>query len=771
MADPSEHGSSTARASVEQRRAGTTRPIKRLPAERQALQDAREQSAASREILAALGRDVANPGAVLDTVLEYAARLCGAQAAQLFLLDGDVFRLSRVAGATSEEYRKYLEGHPIARNRSSIVGRVAEDMRTHQIPDVLNDADYGRHDLQQRGGFRTLLSTPMILQDEVVGVLSMWRTDVAPFDIRERELLEDFAAQGAIVLRQRDLMRALESRGEELASKVAQLEALREVGETIGSSLDLDEVLDRIVSNAVRLTNLGFGDITLGTDGGSIMEYDESSDSFLVRAAFGSSPALLEQLRAITIHRESTLVGQTALTHGPVEVPDLGQVDRDPHLDILFRDGWRSVLAVPMLRGDKLVGVLVIRRRGTGTFPPDVIELLQTFASQSALAIVNARLFGELETKTSELEIASRHKSEFLASMSHELRTPLNAVIGFSEVLLDRMFGEINERQEEYLRDIWNSGRHLLELLNEILDLSKVEAGHMVLEPNIFCVGSAVEDALAMVRERATLHAITVTVEVADDVGTIVADELKFKQVVLNLLSNAVKFTRDGGSVSIRASRDVNELTVTVTDTGIGVPPEDQERIFESFQQGRRGAPKEEGTGLGLTLSRKIVDLFGGRMWLESTPGVGSTFGFSIPGLQERGDKVAFPDGGDHPVIVLVDDDWASLDLISAYLDGSPTQVLRAWDGVEALEVIRRVLPAAVVLDIKLPRLDGWQVLAELKGDPATAAIPVVIASAVDDRPRGLALGADVYLRKPVSREQLVDALRQVGALAGEESS
>ena len=179
--------------------------------------------------------------------------------------------------------------------------------------------------------------------------------------------------------------------------------------------------------------------------------------------------------------------------------------------------------------------------------------------------------------------------------------------------------------------------------------------------------------------------------EVADDVGTIVADELKFKQVVLNLLSNAVKFTPDGGSVSIRASREVNELTVTVTDTGIGVPPEDQERIFESFQQGRRGAPKEEGTGLGLTLSRKIVDLFGGRMWLESTPGVGSTFGFSIPGLRSAGTRSPSLTGGDLPVIVLVDDDRASLDLISAYLDGSPAQVLRAWDGVEALEVIRRV--------------------------------------------------------------------------------
>jgi signal transduction histidine kinase len=483
-----------------------------------------------------------------------------------------------------------------------------------------------------------------------------------------------------------------------------------------------------------------------------------------VRAAFGSSAELLEQLRAITIHRESTLVGRTALAHQPVEVPDLAKAELDPHLEILFRDGWRSLLAVPMPRGDKLVGVLVIRRRGTGSFPLDVIELLQTFASQSALAIVNARLFRELQTKTKELEIASRHKSEFLASMSHELRTPLNAVIGFSEVLLDRMFGELNERQDEYLRDIRNSGRHLLELLNEILDLSKVEAGQMVLEPSTFSVGSVLDYTLAMVRERATMHAITVTVEVTDDVGTIDADELRFKQVVLNLLHNAVKFTPDGGRVSVRAYREGPELIVTVTDTGIGVPPEDQERIFESFQQGRRGAPKEEGTGLGLTLSRRIVGLFGGRMWLESTPGAGSTFGFSVPDTPAR-DDVASPESEEFPAIVLVDDDRASLDLLAAYLDGSPTQVLRARDGVEALEVVRKVHPAAVVLDIKLPRVDGWQVLTELKADPATAAIPVVIASVVDDRPRGLALGADAYLLKPVRRDDLVDSLRRLGAL------
>jgi CheY-like chemotaxis protein len=287
----------------------------------------------------------------------------------------------------------------------------------------------------------------------------------------------------------------------------------------------------------------------------------------------------------------------------------------------------------------------------------------------------------------------------------------------------------------------------------------------MVLEPSTFGVGSVVESTLAMVRERATQHAIALSIQIDDDIDTIEADELRFKQVVLNLFTNAVKFTPDGGSVSVRAYRDGTDLTVTVTDTGIGVHPEDQERIFESFQQGGRGAPKEEGTGLGLTLSRRFVTLMGGRMWLESTPGVGSTFGFSVPGLPEQEDDVVSLERDKLPVVVLVDDDRASLDLFSAYLDSSGTRVLRARDGVEALEQIRKVPPVAVVLDIKLPRLDGWQVLAELKADPATAAIPVVIASAVDDRPRGLALGADEYLLKPIRRDELVDALRRVGAL------
>ena len=244
------------------------------------------------------------------------------------------------------------------------------------------------------------------------------------------------------------------------------------------------------------------------------------------------------------------------------------------------------------------------------------------------------------------------------------------------------------------------------------------------------------------------------------------ADELRFKQVVLNLVSNAVKFTPDGGRVDVRAERDDTELVITVTDTGMGIPPEDRERIFESFQQGGRGVAREEGTGLGLTLSRRIVELFEGRLWLESEVGAGSTFGFAIPVRpRPESSREAEDRTGSDPLILLVDDDRASLDLLTAYLDGSGSRLERAGDGEEGLRLARALRPDVVVLDIRLPRVDGWEVLAELGRDPATAGIPVVIASVVDERPQGLSLGAAEYLLKPVSRDDLLDALGRVGAL------
>jgi signal transduction histidine kinase/ActR/RegA family two-component response regulator len=721
------------------------------------LADAREQFAATSEVLTALGRHASDPDAVLDTIVESARRLCRAHAAQISLLQEDSYRLSKAVGV-SDEYSQHVRQHPMAQDRSTLTGRVGLDRRIQQIDDVLADPDYGRQDMQRLAGYRTVMSAPMLLNDRVVGVLSVLRNQVDPFDERSTSLLGAFASQAAIAVHNVNLVQALEARSSELARNLEQLRALGEVGKAISASLDLDQVLAAIVMNAVRLTH---------TDGGSIMEYEEAERGFSVRSAFGTADDTLDRLRRTRINLDSTLVGRATIEGRPLAEPDLDQIPLDSHLQCLYDGGWRSVAAVPMLRQSRIIGALVVRRKTAGPFTEETLDLLQNFAAQSALAIHNARLFREVETKSAELQVVSQHKSEFLASMSHELRTPLNAVIGFSEVLLEKMFGDLNERQEDYLRDIWSSGKHLLELLNEILDLSKVEAGKMELDLSAFPVRGAIEYAMSLVRERASLHAITLNLEVAADLDVVDADELRFKQVVLNLLTNAVKFTPAGGSVTVRATREGDDLVVTVTDTGVGVPPEDRDRIFESFQQGGRGAPKEEGTGLGLTLSRRIVELLNGRLWLTSEVGLGSTFAFSIPLASAGSARVPSPDASPtgFPRVVLVEDDRPSLDLFSAYLEGAAIDVVVARDGEEGLKAVRRQRPAAVILDIRLPRIDGWDVLRALKADPATATVPVVVVSIVDERPKGLALGAAGYLVKPVRRDDLLQALADVGVV------
>jgi signal transduction histidine kinase len=260
------------------------------------------------------------------------------------------------------------------------------------------------------------------------------------------------------------------------------------------------------------------------------------------------------------------------------------------------------------------------------------VNLLQTFATQSALAIQNARLFREIEEKSRQIETANRHKSEFLANMSHELRTPLNAIIGFSEVLGERLFGELNEKQAEYTDDILSSGRHLLSLINDILDLSKVEAGRMELELTHFDLPLAIDNALTLIRERATRHGIKLHHAVDKRLGEVVSDERKIKQILLNLLSNAVKFTAEGGRVDVDAALGKDTVEISVSDSGIGIAPEDQETIFEEFRQvGADYSHKREGTGLGLTLTKKFVEMHGGRIWVESEVGKGSTFTFILP--------------------------------------------------------------------------------------------------------------------------------------------
>jgi signal transduction histidine kinase/CheY-like chemotaxis protein len=430
-----------------------------------------------------------------------------------------------------------------------------------------------------------------------------------------------------------------------------------------------------------------------------------------------------------------------------------------------------------MLREGRIVGAMVVGRHAPGHVPQEICDLLETLAGQSALALINAQLYRQLERQSAVLEVASRHKSEFLASMSHELRTPLNAIIGFSEVLLERMFGALNERQDDYLRDIWSSGKHLLELLNDILDLSKIEAGQMVLNSSEFAVRECLEYCLSMVRERALKQRILLSLEVNPEVALLDADRLRFRQVVLNLLSNAVKFTPDGGRVDVRASIRDQDLVVEVADTGPGVAAEDRQRIFDAFQQGAQHPQQTEGTGLGLTLSKRILELHGGRIWVESEAGKGSTFGFALPAGSVEPALTSVPQvgldsglpaelaPGPGPTVVVVEDDRRSFDLLRVYLEATGARVVSARDGEEGLDTVRRLSPAGVILDILLPGIDGWEVLAQLKADPGTAAIPVIVVSMLDERGRGFMLGAAEYLVKPVSKDQLLAALYRAAAM------
>jgi signal transduction histidine kinase len=368
-------------------------------------------------------------------------------------------------------------------------------------------------------------------------------------------------------------------------------------------------------------------------DGGSIWEYDETSEEFYLHAADRLPDELVEALRATPIRKGEGALGRLAVTGEPVAIRDIADESnyQSRIREVLIRCGYRSVLAVPLLCEERLLGALAVNRSSPGDFAVEVVALLKTFATQSALAIQNARLFREIEDKSHQLEVASQHKSEFLANMSHELRTPLNAIIGFSEVLAERMFGEINDKQAEYLRDILESGRHLLSLINDILDLSKIEAGRMELERTTFHLPSAIENALTLVRERAQRHGITLGRTVDERLGMIDADERKVKQVLLNLLSNALKFTPEGGRIDVRAAGRDDAVEISVTDTGVGIAPEDQATVFEEFRQVGSAAKKVEGTGLGLAISRKFIELHGGRIWVESQVDKGSTFAFTVP--------------------------------------------------------------------------------------------------------------------------------------------
>ncbi|MBI4574370.1 MAG: cyclic nucleotide-binding domain-containing protein [candidate division NC10 bacterium] len=462
----------------------------------------------------------------------------------------------------------------------------------------------------------------------------------------------DFLGQSALAIERARLLSDLQKRNEELA-------ALAEVTRAVSASLDLDQTLHTISTHATQLTR---------SESASIFLYDDDRKTFEVRASYNTPEGYIAEVEGYQIlgarlaaevqPRSGTLVTRAAAERRPLQIPDIGVTTDYAGRDLLLRWGYRAILAVPLLLGERVIGAMNVRRRRAGEFSTREVELVTTFARQSAVAVENARLFREIQDTARQLEVVSRHKSQFLAGMSHELRTPLNAIIGFSEVLLDPSMGPLPaEEQQEFLTNILTSGKHLLRLINDVLDLSKIEAGKMELQPEAVSLPDTVEGVLGTVKPLAAKKQIRVLSDVAPDLPPLWADPPRLKQILYNLLSNAIKFTPTGGSVTVKArrvdwssgqkvdpGRPIDSSTtrprdrgsefieVAVADTGIGIPPEDLGRIFEEFEQvSDPTRPRQEGTGLGLALVRKLVEMHGGSIRVESTPGKGSTFTFKIP--------------------------------------------------------------------------------------------------------------------------------------------
>jgi signal transduction histidine kinase len=588
---------------------------------RKRLAEAHEQQTATSEILRGIAGSPTDLQPVLDALVKSAGRLCEAADTYILLVEGDRLSVVALHGAAAETDRLSNTIH-----RGWLAGRAVVEARAVHVEDLARaEAEFPvGAAIAARLGHRTALAIPLLHNGVPIGALFVRRREVRPFSDGEIALLQTFADQAVIAIGNVRLFTELQASNRELTTALDRQTATSDILRVISSSpTDLTPVMTALVESAARLCE---------AQNAQLFRV-EPGDQMRLVARCGPVRSTLEvnQARAIT---RGSVSGRTIVDRVALHIADLLADVATEYPDIapaIVRQNIRTTVGVPLLREGVPIGAITAFRTEIRPFSEAQIELLKTFADQAVIAIENVRLFTELEQKTRELQAASQHKSEFLANMSHELRTPLNAVIGFSEVLSERMFGELNEKQEEYLKDIHASGTHLLSLINDILDLSKIEAGRMELELTDFHLPTALDSALTLVRERAGRRGIALQMNVDSRVDQIQADERKIRQVVLNLLSNAIKFTPEGGRIEILAALKDGFVEVSVSDTGVGIAPEDQDAVFEEFRQVGTAAKKVEGTGLGLTLCRKFVELHAGRIWVKSELGAGSTFTFSLP--------------------------------------------------------------------------------------------------------------------------------------------
>ncbi len=589
------------------------------------LTESLQQQTATSNVLEVISRSAFDLQPVFETVAESSVKLCGADRAFIFRFDGDLLRM--VASYNSRpEFAEWIAQHPIPPGRSSGTARAALERRTIHIPDVQADPDY-TYGAKNVEPIRTVLTVPMLKGDDLLGVILTYHLEVRPFTDKQIALVETFADQAAIAIENVRLFEEVQKRTEELSESLQQQTATAEVLKVISrSAFDLMIVLDTLLKSAAHLCDADQGTIT-----------QRKGNSFYRTVSYGFPTEFLQYVKDQPVElARNTGTGRALVEGRVIHIPDVN-ADREfdwPEAQKL--GGFRTMLGVPMLRDGVAAGVLTLTRKEVRPFTDKQIELVSTFADQAAIAIENVRLFDEIQDKSRQLAEASQHKSQFLANMSHELRTPLNAILGYTELIADGVYGEPSEKMRGVLERIGANGKHLLGLINDVLDLSKIEAGQLVLSLGDYSLKDVVQSVFSAVEPLAADKKLAFKIEVPPDLPPGRADERRLTQVLLNLVGNAIKFT-DNGEVLIKASSSNGAFKLSVRDTGPGISETDQKKLFQEFQQADNSTTKAKGgTGLGLAISKRIIEMHGGQIWVESSIGQGSTFSFTLPVKAEQ---------------------------------------------------------------------------------------------------------------------------------------
>ena len=578
-----------------------------------------EQQTATSKVLEVISRSAFDLQAVFETVAENSVRLCGADRAFIYRFDGELLRMV-VAFNAPQELKDFISQNPFGPDRHSTSARAALERRTIHIPDVLADPEYtyGAKDVEK---IRTTLAVPILKGEDLLGVMTVYHLEgIRPFTDKQIALLETFADQAAIAI---DNVRLLDELRQSLQQQTATADMLKLISR---STFDLKSVLNTLVESAARLCEADITSIAREKDG-----------YYHVVAGYGFPPGLQDYVDTVRMEPgRGSLFGRILLERKPVQIVD---VLADPEYgmgELQKRSGYRTMLGVPLLRDGVSIGLLSLNRTTVRPFTDKQIELVTAFADQAVIAIENVRLFDEIQDKSRQLEEASQHKSQFLANMSHELRTPLNAILGYTELMADGAYGEPSEKMHGILKRLEANGKHLLGLINDVLDLSKIEAGQLVLELSDYSVQDIAQTVRSTLEPLAADKKLAFKLELAPELPAGHGDGRRLTQVLINLVGNAIKFA-DAGEVAIKAEANNGAFHVSVRDTGPGISAADQAKLFQEFQQADNAITRKKGgTGLGLAISKRIIEMHGGRIWVESQVGQGSTFSFTLPVVVEQ---------------------------------------------------------------------------------------------------------------------------------------